>query len=350
MNMDWASAAVGAVLGFVASVGTITVERVWDRAGRLSIFYLISSEGRNPVKTFGTSNSSDGPTFVLPLVFELQNTSNTARIMRDVSVNLYKDGHFVDEMTQIGQSGDRNSKETREYGGENQSYSFVIQPRSIQKLYGTYVYTAGWEPQKEHDFDEIRLRYFDELNILREYHVRYVEKPWEQQDMGGDEDWILLNKNTWLAKRKVDMEPIDDVAPFDENKVSYLQMIQELIGRMSTASAIFKGFAATIVAGIAALTYCEVNSWILALSFIPVVLFLMLDIYYLKLEKKYRYLYEQVRINAHVVDFSMKLTKDNKAAKARIWDCIKSPSIWLFYPAMIAILGAVIYFRWKGII
>ncbi|MBQ5656208.1 MAG: hypothetical protein IIV14_02090 [Bacteroidaceae bacterium] len=350
MDINLVSAIVGGALGFIASIGTLTAERIWDRAGRLSIFYLIRSDGRNPVKTFGTSDSSNGPTFVLPLVFELQNTSNTARIMRDVSVNLYKDGHFVDEMTQVGQSGDTSSKEIKEYGGENQSYSFVVQPRSVQKLYGTYMYNAGWDPQKEHDFDEIRLRYFDELNILREYHVRYVEKPWEQQDMGGDEDWILLNKNAWLAKRKVDMEPIDDVAPFDENKISYLQMIQEPIGRMSTASAIFKGFAATIVAGIAALTYCEVNTWILALSFIPVVLFLVLDIYYLKLEKKYRYLYEQVRINAHVVDFSMKLTKDNKSAKARLWDCVKSPSIWLFYPAMIAILGVVVYLRLKGVI
>jgi len=36
-----------------------------------------------------------------------------------------------------------------------------------------------------------------------------------------------------------------------EGKIEYLQMIQEPISRMSTISAIFKGFAATIVAGIA---------------------------------------------------------------------------------------------------
>ena len=136
----------------------------------------------------------------------------------------------------------------------------------------------------------------------------------------------------------------------DENKIAYLQMIQEPIGRMSTASAIFKGFAATIVAGIAALSYCDVNTYIFGLSFVPVLLFALLDIYYLQLEKKYRYLYEQVRTDEHEADFSMELTNDNKAAEARVWDCIKSPSIWLFYPAMIAILGTVMYFKWKGII
>lgn len=135
-----------------------------------------------------------------------------------------------------------------------------------------------------------------------------------------------------------------------EGKIEYLQMIQEPISRMSTASAVFKGFAATIVAGIAALSYCEVNTWVLGLSFAPVLLFTMLDIYYLHLEKKYRYLYEQVRTGEHEVDFSLQLSKDKKAAKARVWDCIKSPSFLLFYPAMIAILGAVMYMRLKGMV
>ena len=136
----------------------------------------------------------------------------------------------------------------------------------------------------------------------------------------------------------------------EENKIAYLQMIQEPICRMSTASALFKGFSATIVSGIAALTYCDINIKVLELSFAPVVLFAILDIYYMQIEKKYRYLYEQVRNNKHEIDFSMETTKDNKAAKATIWDCIKSPSIWIFYPAMIIILLIVIQMKLKGVI
>lgn len=135
-----------------------------------------------------------------------------------------------------------------------------------------------------------------------------------------------------------------------EGKLEYLQMIQEPICRMSTISAIFKGFAATIVAGIATLTYADVNKWVLLLSFIPVVSFAVLDLYYLQLEKKYRYLYEQVRKDAHEIDFSMDIRCDNKAAKVRIRDCIKSPSIWLFYPVMIIILIVVFVFKLTGVI
>ena len=64
----------------------------------------------------------------------------------------------------------------------------------------------------------------------------------------------------------------------DENKREYLALIQEPIGRLSTASSIFKGFAATIVTGIAALSYSEVKLVVLILSFIPILAFAALFI------------------------------------------------------------------------
>lgn len=138
-----------------------------------------------------------------------------------------------------------------------------------------------------------------------------------------------------------------------DGKKEYLQMIQEPICRMSTISAIFKGFAATIVAGISAITYSTTNLWVLALSFLPVLAFAILDIYYLKLERKFRFLFEQVRLEKHEIDFSMKLTNDPLeiiSAKARTWDCIKSPSIYLFYPLMLLILVAVFVLKCTNII
>lgn len=127
-------------------------------------------------------------------------------------------------------------------------------------------------------------------------------------------------------------------------KTEYLQMLQEPISRMSTVSAIFKGFAATIVAGITAISYCEIHILVLGLSFLPVVAFAALDVYYLMLERKFRFLFNEVRLDRHEIDFSMVLTKDPQeviAAKARVRDCIKSPSIFIFYLPMIFILVIV---------
>jgi hypothetical protein len=122
---------------------------------------------------------------------------------------------------------------------------------------------------------------------------------------------------------------------------------------MSTISAIFKGFAATIVVGVASITYTDVNMWVLGLSFLPVLAFAFLDVYYLILERKFRFLFEQVRKDEHEIDFSMKLTNDPAEilqAKARGCDCIKSPSIYLFYPLMIFILAAVFILKLIGVI
>lgn len=138
-----------------------------------------------------------------------------------------------------------------------------------------------------------------------------------------------------------------------DGKKEYLQMLQEPICRMSTISAIFKGFAATIVAGISAISYSSTNIWVLGLSFLPVLAFAVLDVYYLKLERKFRFLFDQVRLDKHEIDFSMKLTNNPLeiiSAKARIWDCIKSPSIYLFYPLMLFILVAVFVLKCTNVI
>lgn len=126
----------------------------------------------------------------------------------------------------------------------------------------------------------------------------------------------------------------------ENGKKEYLQMIQEPISRMSTASAIFKGFAAASVSGI--LTSSNSDVIIISLACIPIVLFAVIDIYYLRLERKFRFLYKQVQSGKQPIDYSMTLTTDNRAAQSGILDCVKSPSIWLFYPAMIMILAIAI--------
>lgn len=139
----------------------------------------------------------------------------------------------------------------------------------------------------------------------------------------------------------------------ESKKIEYLQMLQEPICRMSTVSAIFKGFVTTIVVGVFAISYSTINVWILGLSFFPVLAFAGLDIYYLMLERKFRFLFEQVRLGKHPIDFSINLTSDPLeiiSAKARISDCIKSPCIYLFYPIMLLVLFAVFVLKCANII
>lgn len=139
-----------------------------------------------------------------------------------------------------------------------------------------------------------------------------------------------------------------------DTTITYLQMIQATIDRMSTSSAIFKGFAASIVAGVSAISFGNINKWILLLSFIPVGCFLILDIYYLRLEKRFRFLYNRVRTGEKEVDFNLnppkvnEILKLNEKANVRVKDCVLSPSILLFYIPMILICAVVTIMSFGG--
>lgn len=136
--------------------------------------------------------------------------------------------------------------------------------------------------------------------------------------------------------------------------ISFLQMIQGTIDRMATSSAIFKGFAATIVAGVSAISFSEVNRWILLLSFIPVLCFMLLDVYYLRLERRYRFLYEQVRTEQRRADYDLRppkvkeILKIDRKSNVRIWACVKSPSIAVFYVPIVIIGVIVIIMNFGG--
>lgn len=141
-----------------------------------------------------------------------------------------------------------------------------------------------------------------------------------------------------------------------ENKhndmIQYLQMIQSTIDRMSTTSAIFKGFCATIVSGIFAISFTDINKWILLLTLVPILCFFMLDVYYLRLEKRFRTLYNSVRKGKKEVDFDLTppATKELKIKEAALWYCVKSPSIFLFYIPVFMTSILMIVLKFSGVV
>ncbi len=106
--MDWVSSLVGGAIGFLSSFGIMTADRIWDRAGKLKIYYTLwdPEVAENPLKRFGFTVCDSGAgfsdlSFIFPLTLEIQNTSNTPRVLRDVKIALYNYGVFVDEMRQV---------------------------------------------------------------------------------------------------------------------------------------------------------------------------------------------------------------------------------------------------------
>lgn len=139
---------------------------------------------------------------------------------------------------------------------------------------------------------------------------------------------------------------------FDEKRITYLQMIESIIDRISNKSGNIKGFAVSIVAGVTALSFKETSPWVLLLSFLTILIFLWMNIYYLGMERKYRFLYKQV-CEGKEVDFNLSLDlkeSEIKKAKATKLQCLTSKSIYYFYIPLGIVMGIILIFKFKGVI
>ena len=126
-------------------------------------------------------------------------------------------------------------------------------------------------------------------------------------------------------------------------KMQHLQMIQDIISRMAGNSFLLKGWAVTLIAGIFALSSNDTDKVYFLVAYIPILVFWGLDSYYLCQERKYRKLYDYVRIKDNAqVDFSMNTSlSDIQDEKVTYLNCVFSVTeLWFYFP--LALLSAVI--------
>jgi hypothetical protein len=116
-----------------------------------------------------------------------------------------------------------------------------------------------------------------------------------------------------------------------DDRITYLQMVENVINRMSSICATFKGFAITVFVGVPAIALSKDGpncAWILALSCVALVTIAGFDCWYLSMEKRYRKLYSKIVDGSHPVDFDMRI---NKYVRDSWCEAVSSKSIWLFY-------------------
>jgi hypothetical protein len=119
--------------------------------------------------------------------------------------------------------------------------------------------------------------------------------------------------------------------------VDRLQMIQGVITRLAANSGALKGFAVPVITALLGVAVDKNNKGFAWLAIYPVIVFGVLDAYYLALEKKYRDLYKKATTEP---DTKWGLAAD-KANWKDVLDSWKSPSVWLFYLAALVVVIAV---------
>jgi hypothetical protein len=124
-------------------------------------------------------------------------------------------------------------------------------------------------------------------------------------------------------------------------KTKHLEFIQSVINRMGHNSFLLKGWAITIVGGLLALSFKELNHRYLFVALAVLFFFWLLDSYFLSRERLFIKLYDHVRTQrGGQSDFSM----DTKPFEHRFaWlRCAISRTMRLFYGGLLVVQLAVL--------
>lgn len=128
-----------------------------------------------------------------------------------------------------------------------------------------------------------------------------------------------------------------------ESKHKHLEFIQAVINRMANHSFLIKGWTITLVVALFTLSSSSSDRNYIMIAFLSVIVFWILDSYYLSRERRFRYLYDEVRKKEErEIDFSMDVSKFNELKTN--WFCsIFSRTILLFYISLVGAMLIVYY-------
>jgi hypothetical protein len=126
-----------------------------------------------------------------------------------------------------------------------------------------------------------------------------------------------------------------------EKKFKHMEMVQNIINRMSSNSFFIKGWCVTLVSALFVLSPKDANVAFIFVAFFPVLMFWILDAYFLRQERLFRKLYEKIRnTDENGIDFSMDTTPFISITASWL-RTVFSRTLFLFYGAVfVAVLLA----------
>ena len=124
-------------------------------------------------------------------------------------------------------------------------------------------------------------------------------------------------------------------------KIKLLNMIQDVIKRMANNSFMLKAWTVTLITAIIALDKKSSGVESVLVFYIPVIMFWVLDSYYLQMERKFRVIYHKTANSEDQLDFTMSLQPSSRADKTYYYQCLFSKTELVFYIPL-AILTAIL--------
>lgn len=128
------------------------------------------------------------------------------------------------------------------------------------------------------------------------------------------------------------------------NKLKHLEFIQGVIARIAGNLLFLRGWTITLIAGLFALFTKDANHNYIFIVYFPVIIFWILDGYFLSQERLFRALYDHVRkLSEKEIDFSMDTSVYKKDERNTWLNAMFSKTLLHFYIPLILIMLAIIY-------
>lgn len=126
------------------------------------------------------------------------------------------------------------------------------------------------------------------------------------------------------------------------NLIKHLEFIQITIVRMAANSFVIKGWTVTLVAAILAFTSKDANPNAASIALIPAIMFWSLDAYYLRTEREFRALYDQVRQNPPKDDLEVDFSLDVSKVKTKTAGTLRVAFTRTLAPFYLALIGVIL--------
>lgn len=127
---------------------------------------------------------------------------------------------------------------------------------------------------------------------------------------------------------------------YSETKTRYIEMIQNVITRMGSNSFLLKGWTVTLIAGIFALASKDADKQFFLIAYIPIILFWLLDAYYLQIERKYCVLYNSaLLLDNDKIEMRLTLPKSSAEDKTEYYQSLFSiTKLGFYFPSAILVV------------
>lgn len=123
-----------------------------------------------------------------------------------------------------------------------------------------------------------------------------------------------------------------------ELKIKHLEFIQNVINRMANNSFLLKGWSVVLISALFALSAKDTNPFFIYLAYFPCAIFWSLDGYFLRQERMYRKLYDEVRAKKQEdINFDLNASKFSGAVESWSATCF-SITLRMFHGSIFGVI------------